>query len=312
MRQARIIAALVMISAAASPALADKIGVTVDAAQTVREISGSKARLIVTNAEIYQNDRLRANATGNAQIQLVDGTKIVVGPNADVRIDDFVYNGGPTLQKLTVSATRGAFRFITGRSAHSAYKINTPYGTIGVRGTAFDVSISGGATNIALLSGGLRVCDRRRACREIRNPCEFVQIGRHGINTGKLNSPSIRTSTKKLFPLLASQGQLRPQFRQIPAGCSFAYLSPTVPVVPTFVPIVVPAVIPVTVTPPPVVDPVVTGNPGNDKGVGNAGEQPGNGGFGKDGVTGKGNGGTNNGSHSASHGNSASAPGHNK
>ena len=160
--------AVVIASAMSGQARADKVGVTVQAAATVRDISSSKARLIVANTEIFENDRLKANSSGNAQIELVDGTKVVIGPNADVKIDDFVYSGGPTLKKLTLSATRGAFRFITGRSSHAAYAVNTPYGTIGVRGTAFDVSVSGGATHIALLNGGLRVCDRTGHCKEIK------------------------------------------------------------------------------------------------------------------------------------------------
>jgi hypothetical protein len=35
---------------------------------------------------------------------------------------------------ITLEATRGAFRFATGRQNKGQHKIKTPYGTIGVRG----------------------------------------------------------------------------------------------------------------------------------------------------------------------------------
>ena len=120
-----------------SVSLADKVGITVDARKTVKATGGGDPRILASNTSIFRDDRLRANSSGNAQIRLIDGTKIVVGPNADVKIDDFVITG-QTVSKLTVSATRGAFRFISGRSKSSAYSIRTPNGTIGVRGTAFD------------------------------------------------------------------------------------------------------------------------------------------------------------------------------
>jgi hypothetical protein len=40
-----------------------------------------------------------------------------------------------------MQATRGAFRFITGTQDYSAYQLNTPYGSLGVRGTEFTCEV---------------------------------------------------------------------------------------------------------------------------------------------------------------------------
>jgi hypothetical protein len=37
--------------------------------------------------------------------------------------------------------TRGAFRFVTGTQDHRAYAVNTPYGSLGVRGTVVEVVV---------------------------------------------------------------------------------------------------------------------------------------------------------------------------
>jgi FecR-like protein len=219
MRSGPVFLAIALTVVCSTAVLADKVGITVDADETVRATGGSAARIVISNTSIFRNDRLRANASGNAQIRLIDGTKIVVGPNADVKIDDFVING-QTVTKLTVSATRGAFRFISGRSKSSAYKIRTPNGTIGVRGTALDVTITRQGTNIALLRGSVRACDRGGRCQVIRNRCDYALIGRRGVKKDRLNSDALRTRSKSLFPLLVNESNLRNQFRQRAAGCT--------------------------------------------------------------------------------------------
>jgi len=219
MRFARFFLVFALSIPCATTALASKVGVTVDADKTVRATGGSDPRIVVSNTSIFANDRLRANASGNAQIRLIDGTKIVVGPNADVKIDDFVITG-QTVSKLTVSATRGAFRFISGRSKSSAYSIRTPNGTIGVRGTAFDVTITPQGTNVALLRGTINACDRGGRCQIVRNRCDYVLIGRGGVTKDRLNSDALRARSRALFPLLVNETNLNQQFRQRGAGCT--------------------------------------------------------------------------------------------
>ncbi|WP_460082020.1 FecR family protein [Roseibium sp. LAB1] len=219
MRFAPVFIVLLLSIVCSTASLADKVGITVDASKTVKATGGSDARILASMTSIFRNDRLRANSSGNAQIRLIDGTKIVVGPNADVKIDDFVITG-QTVSKLTVSATRGAFRFISGRSKSSAYSIRTPNGTIGVRGTAFDVTITPQGTNVALLRGTIKACDRSGRCQIVRNRCDYVLIGRRGVKKDRVNSDSLRNRSKSLFPLLVNESNLNRQFRQRGSGCT--------------------------------------------------------------------------------------------
>ncbi|WP_428687678.1 FecR family protein [Roseibium sp.] len=271
--------AAVLFSAFCTTALAGKVGTTVEASRTVRATGGAKPRLVLVDTEIYENDRLRANASGNAQIRLIDGTKIVVGPNADVKIDDFVFNKNKTVKRLTISATRGAFRFISGNSKHSAYKIKTPNGTIGVRGTAFDVTITRQGTNIALLRGSLNVCDYSQRCREIRNRCDYVLVNRRGVTKDRLNSDRLRDQAKTLFPLLVDEKRLHRPFKQFASGCTFMRAR----IAPDRVPPAAPKPVPISAPPPEAPEPAppdssppdagVPNNPGNGQAVGNAGEK---------------------------------------
>ncbi|WP_428686638.1 FecR family protein [Roseibium sp.] len=273
-------AAVIIFAALSTIALAEKVGTTVEATRTVRATGGGKPRLVLIDTDIFANDRLRANASGNAQIRLIDGTKIVVGPNADVKIDDFVFDQNKTVKRLTISATRGAFRFISGNSKHTAYKIKTPNGTIGVRGTAFDVTITNRGTNIALLRGAVNVCDRGQRCQEIKNRCDYALVNRRGVTRDRLNSEVLHTQAQALFPLLVNETRLRRPFKQYASGCTVrrAKLVPDkiVPARPAPVPISAPAApdppepSPPDASPP---DPGVPNNPGNGQAVGNSGEK---------------------------------------
>jgi hypothetical protein len=109
---------------------AEKVGQAVKIDVTVTGTAGS----IDTGDAVHRNERVRANASGLGQFEFADGSKLAVGPNASVVIDKYVLGEGGKLKKLSIKATKGTFRFISGNSSPKAYTIVTPAGTLGVRG----------------------------------------------------------------------------------------------------------------------------------------------------------------------------------
>src|SRR5262249_11612221 len=63
------------------------------------------------------------------------------GPTSEVVLDEFVYDPTGSSGRVVMQATRGAFRFVTGKQDHRAYALKTPYGTLGVRGTVVKVEV---------------------------------------------------------------------------------------------------------------------------------------------------------------------------
>jgi hypothetical protein len=144
-----LVTALVLLSSAAMAA--ERVGSTVSADATVSGEGAVGKRIIARADPIYQDQRLRSNLTGQGQFQLGDGTKLVLGKNASLVIDRYVTGGSGTAKNVTLRLVAGSARFITGNSDKRAYRIVTPQGTIGVRGTAFDMSVRNGKTRILLL-----------------------------------------------------------------------------------------------------------------------------------------------------------------
>ncbi len=101
--------------------------------QAVIDAKTGKTTLMPANP-VYSGDRIVTGQIGNAQIKFRDDTKLVVGPNSALVIDAFVFNKDDTARQVSISALKGAFRFISGKSPKDVYRITTPTATIGVRG----------------------------------------------------------------------------------------------------------------------------------------------------------------------------------
>jgi hypothetical protein len=130
-------------------------------------------------------------------------------------IDTFVF-AGRTARTVTLSAVKGAFRFITGDSPKSAYLIRTPVMTIGVRGTGLDgyVEAGTGRTTVALYEGEAELCDAANQCQVIQAGCTIV-VAPPG---GGFEAPSPATRGRYL-PYSISQASLLPDFRLDTSGC---------------------------------------------------------------------------------------------
>jgi len=192
---------------------AQQVGVAVEAATLVTGSGPEGEREIAKNSPIFLDDRLLATPSGNAQIILVDKTRIVVGPGAQIDIDDFAYATKSTFASITVKASQGAFRFISGASKPAAYKIETPTGTIGVRGTAFDVGISEGRVHVVMVRGTVELCPANGQCQLLTGLCSYGVMGSESVEVaGNLRTKS--QAEKANFPLMANERALRMQFRQ--------------------------------------------------------------------------------------------------
>ena len=154
----RLFAATAMLVVASGPAvpISAPVGQVLKATQTVRASGNAGARVLSKNSDIFFLDRISTNNTGVGEFEFADGTKLAVGPSASLVVDAYVLKNNSSFKKLGLSAAKGTFRWISGRSSSSAYQIRTPYGTMGVRGTAFDVTVRNGRVYAALINGSAK------------------------------------------------------------------------------------------------------------------------------------------------------------
>ena len=137
------------------------------------EVSGQGGPIIV-NDEVHRDERIRTSQSGLGQFIFRDGTKLAVGWGSSVIIDKYVFDDDDSVKRLSIKAAKGTFRWVSGNSKSSAYQIQTPAGTIGVRGTAFDFYVGpDGTTAVVLLNGAATFCGPG-GCRQLQQRCDCV------------------------------------------------------------------------------------------------------------------------------------------
>lgn len=174
-------------------------------------------RKIQTNSTIFANERIRSNSSGLGHFQFTDGTKLVVGPGSNIVLDKLVFNpNGSTFNKFVLKSSAGATRIISGNSNSSAYEINTPSGTLGIRGTSFDLQHLRGRTYIMLINGRVEFCSFSGDCETIKRKCDYVVVNRNG----KISDPVQpkdgifeKRDMVRYFPFIADQGPIKQDFR---------------------------------------------------------------------------------------------------
>jgi hypothetical protein len=117
------------------------IGVAASITPSAESGTGTVFQTLAPGSELRANETVRTGDAGKADLVFVDRTNLTVGPTSEVVLDKFVYDPVGNKGKVVIQATRGAFRFATGTQDHSAYQLNTPYGSLGVRGTAFTCEV---------------------------------------------------------------------------------------------------------------------------------------------------------------------------
>ncbi len=184
---------------------------------TVNANGADGSRVLEIQGAVYMGDQIVSSPIGVAQIRFVDNTRLVIGPNSQLRIDEFIFNANNTAQKVTINAVKGAFRFISGNSPHEAYSIRTPTMEIGVRGTVVDISVRGSDSAVAFTSGSGSVCDSS-GCITATDDCSLHVVP----NVGGFHTLSRVQTQQRIaasFPFLMDQGNLDLAFRTDTSRC---------------------------------------------------------------------------------------------
>lgn len=188
---------------------ADKIGNVVAVVGSPSASGPSGSRSLKKDSDVFEDDTITVTS-GNAQLILNDGTRIVVGPSSKLLLDQFVSSGKSKAERVAIKGLRGTYRFITGRSDKSAYKISTAHGTIGIRGTAFDFW-SRNKTGAVVLRGKVTLKAANGRGVDVNSGC---QMGEATLGTAQLlrNKDKV-AAIKQNLPFLLDQSTLTRRFR---------------------------------------------------------------------------------------------------
>jgi hypothetical protein len=140
---------------------------------------------------MLRDETVRTGAGSAARFVMADSTNLSLGPSATLKLDRTVFNDEHSYRDVAIRMATGAFRFVTGHSEKTAYKITTPLATIGVRGTILDILSQRGRSVVVLQEGAATVCTLTSQCIQLTQPGDTAVITSTGGKTTitKTNNP---------------------------------------------------------------------------------------------------------------------------
>src|SRR6195256_1347225 len=123
----------------------------------VVRVAASATSQINVGDGLLRDEVVHTGLESAARLVMSDSTNLSLGPNSTIKLDRTVFNDEHSYREIAIRLTTGAFRFVTGHSEKTAYKITTSLATIGVRGTTLDILSLRGKTTVVLQDGMSRV-----------------------------------------------------------------------------------------------------------------------------------------------------------
>ncbi|WP_374652841.1 FecR domain-containing protein [Dongia sp.] len=147
---------------------------------------------------IYYQDQVSALDTvqtgdgGATSMQFLDETRFDVGPNAMVKLDDFVFDPMSTIGAGKISMAVGAFRYVGGKmKSDENVKLVTPTATMTIRGTELVIFVGlDGTTEVNVIDGAIDV-----------QPCDNPDVVPATIGQRVIIPPSCSVSVTTARPL---------------------------------------------------------------------------------------------------------------
>jgi len=107
-------------------------------------------------------EKVLTQAGAKANISFIDGSHVLIGENAELTIDAFVFDPKTGKEHAAYNIAAGALRFVSGAIKSDSIKIQTPTAAIAVRGTNFKLKVlADGTTIVSVNRGSVEVTSRR-------------------------------------------------------------------------------------------------------------------------------------------------------
>lgn len=138
----------------------ENIGVASFVRNEVNGVLPTRTIQINVGANVVRDEIVKTSQNSVAKLVFTDSSNLSIGPNAVVKLDQFVAAGASGYGKSTINVLKGAFRFTTGHLDKRAYEVKTGVATIGVRGTIYEGRAEPSRTILNVLEGIVRVRTR--------------------------------------------------------------------------------------------------------------------------------------------------------
>jgi hypothetical protein len=181
-------------------------------AYVLNRVNGQPPRarpvVIRLNDTIVFEEEVAAGPQAKTTIEFRDGSLFSLGPNAQARIDSFVFDPQRSTSHKTLAVARGVFRYLSGFASNNQQaKIELPSGTLGIRGSLVVGVVTPGAPDFLFVAQGKAV---------FSNDAGSVELGA-GDAIAVLSNHDHPMDPRAMPPVVAAQ-VLRAIGKALPSG----------------------------------------------------------------------------------------------
>lgn len=230
-------------AAATAPAASDAAPVgkvtQVVGSCTIVHADGTHAK-IVPGLAVHQGDVVQTSAKGAVDILFSDNTTFAVSENARLSIDEYTYNSSSHEGSSFFSLLQGVFVYtsgLIGKHDAGAVNIETPVGSIGIRGTviAGDINPAGTPSTVTVVDGSI-VVQNDGGTLQMSTPLDTATVSSYSTaatDTGTMTPQSFATTYSAAAPVAAptfsavSSGAVQPPTPVVPAPETAPQTAPT-------------------------------------------------------------------------------------
>ena len=152
---------LVLCSLASHAAEETTVGKVVKVTGQVTASANGSTRPLTRGVDLFVGDTITTSADGYAQLRLTDDAIIALKADTVFEISDYSFQAASGQEdSATMSLIQGGFRTITGTIGDAnkeAYRVETPFATIGIRGTDHLGEITPGGLVAGVFRGGTQI-----------------------------------------------------------------------------------------------------------------------------------------------------------
>ena len=133
-----------LLAAISAEAQVAAIGRVKSASGAVFVVRQGAATPIQAGHVLVEGDGIRTGADGRVGVTMKDETRLSLGPNSEIRVDQFLYAPGQGRLGFALRIARGVMAYVSGRIARlspDAVRLETPSAILGVRGTRLVVRV---------------------------------------------------------------------------------------------------------------------------------------------------------------------------
>lgn len=142
-RAACVVAVTAIMAAFQGGALAQQVGqaTAIKNAAYHQPPAQAQSELKLQDAIIWKST-LSTPGNGALEVRFLDESRLSMGANSNMVIDEFTYAGPGGSGQQTLRLTKGLFRFVSGQTPKDRVRVETPAVSIGIRGTIFRAEVN--------------------------------------------------------------------------------------------------------------------------------------------------------------------------